>query len=123
MGQLRRRGNTWWIRYYRNGRCHEESSGTTRKQPAIDLLKLREGDIVRGIPVTPKVGRFRFEDAVTGILTDYQINGRRSADTVERRIRLHLAPWFGGRRMATLTPLHSRFRCGPPTDGRVERRD
>jgi hypothetical protein len=31
------------------------------------------------------------------------VNGRRSADELERRIRLHLLPYFGGRRLAAIT--------------------
>ena len=61
MGELRKRGPIWWIRYYRNGKRYEESSGSDKKGVATDLLKVREGDSARGVPVTPKVGRLRFE--------------------------------------------------------------
>ena len=64
MGQLRQRGNIWWIRYYRNGHRHEESSRSTRKGDAVDLLKIREGDIAKGIPVSAKIGQLRFDEAV-----------------------------------------------------------
>ena len=105
MGQIRQRsGWIYWVRYYRNGKRFEESSGSTKKKTAIDLLKQREGDIAKGVPVSPHVGRYRFEEAAAAILADYRINDQRSVDTIERRIRLHLAPWFGGRRMAALTP-------------------
>lgn len=30
MGQLRKRGDIWWIRYYRNGRRYEESARTEK---------------------------------------------------------------------------------------------
>ena len=102
MGEIRKRGQTWWIRYCRNGRRYEESSRSTRKGDAITLLRLREGDAAKGVPVTPRIGRLRFEEAAAGILSDYRTNGRRSLDTVERRIRLHLAPWFSGHRLSTL---------------------
>jgi integrase len=42
MGELRQRGNVWWIRYYRNGRRYEESSGSKKKGKAIELLRIRE---------------------------------------------------------------------------------
>ncbi|MBA2305196.1 MAG: site-specific integrase [Acidobacteria bacterium] len=103
MGELRQRGNVWWVRYYRNGTRYEESSGSSKKGAAIDLLKLREGDGARGVPVTPKIGRLRFEDAAEDVVNDYRINGRRSLAHVERRIRLHLNPVFGGRRMVAIT--------------------
>ena len=103
MGELRLRGGVWWIRYNRAGRRYEESAHTNRKGVAQDLLKVREGDGAKGVPVTPKIGRLRFEEAAADVLTDYRINGKRSLDDVERRITKHLAPFFGGRRLATLT--------------------
>lgn len=108
MGELRRRGNIWWIRYYRNGRRHEESSHSRKKTEAERLLRLREGDVARGVPITPKVGRLRFEEAADDLITDYRVNGRRSLADVERRIKLHLDPFFGSRRMASLTTSHVR---------------
>jgi len=103
MGELKRRGQIWWIRYYKNGRRHEESSGSTKEGEAKSLLRLREGDIERGVAVTPKVGRIRFDEAVTDVLNDYRTNRKRSLDDVERRIEKHLKPFFGNRRMASIT--------------------
>lgn len=103
MGQLRQRGKTWWIRYYREGRRYEESARTTRKDEAVRQLRLREGDIAKGARVTSEIGRLRFADAAADMLTDYRTNKKRSTDDVERRIRLHLAPWFGNRRMTTIS--------------------
>ena len=108
MGELRRRGNIWWLRYYRNGRRHEESSHSRKKGDAERLLRLREGDVARGVPITPQVGRLRFEEAAADLMTDYRVNGRRSAGHLERRLRLHLEPFFGGRRMAALGSSHVR---------------
>lgn len=103
MGELRKRGQTWWIRYYRNGKRHEESSGSTKETDAKSLLRVREGDIERGIAITPKVGRIRFEEAVKDVLNDYRTNRKRSLDDVERRIEKHLTPFFGNRRMTSIT--------------------
>jgi len=103
MGQLKRRGQTWWIRYYRNGRRFEESSGSKKESDAKSLLRLREGDIERGVAVTPKVGRIRFDEAVKDVINDYRTNRKRSLDDVERRIEKHLTPFFGNRRMTSIT--------------------
>ena len=108
MGQLRKRGQTWWIRYYRNGRRHEESSRSTKKQAAIDLLRIREGDVAKGVPISAKVGQLRFEQAAADLLNDYQANGRKATADVKRRIDLALEPWFGKRRMATISTLDMR---------------
>ena len=103
MGELKLRGRIWWIRYNRNGRRYEESSGSKKKTKAITLLQLREGDGAKGLPVTPAIGRFKFSDAVADVVTDYKVNGKRSLAEVERRNRLHLQPYFGSRRMASIT--------------------
>jgi integrase len=102
MGMLYKRGAVWWIKYYRNGRGMRESSHSSKEGDAKRLLRLREGDIERGLPIDPKLNRIRFEEAAEDLKTDYAVNGRRSADELERRIRLHLAPHFGGRRLATI---------------------
>ena len=103
MGQLRRRGTVWWIRYYRNGKRHEESSHSDKREVARDLLRRREGAIADGVPVTAKINRFRFEDAAKDLTTEYKVNHRLSLDELERRIEKQLAPFFGGRRMASIT--------------------
>jgi integrase len=102
MGMLYKRGAVWWIKYYRNGRGMRESSHSTKEGDARRLLKLREGDIEHGLPVDPKLNRIRFEEAAEDLKTEYALNGRRSADELERRIRLHLMPHFAGRRLAAI---------------------
>lgn len=104
MGQVKRRGNVWWIRYYRNGKRHEESAHTDKKSEAETLLKQREGAVANGVPITAAIGRVRFETAAADLVTDYRINGRRSLKNVQTTIiNGALLPWFGRRRMATIT--------------------
>lgn len=100
---LRRRGGIWWIRYYRDGWRYEGPSHSTRFDGAKQLLELREGASAQDLPVTPKVGRLRFDEAAADLVTEYKISGRRSLDELERRIRLHLKPPFGGRRVTAIT--------------------
>jgi len=104
MGQIRKRGAVYWIRYYRDGRRFEESAKTDKYDAARDLLKIREGDVAKGVPISPKIGRLRFEDAAADLLTDYEINGKRSHKNLKNTIvEGALEPWFRGRRMASLT--------------------
>lgn len=103
MGELRLRGKIWQIRYYRNGLRHEESAKTTKKGEAERLLRLREGDIAKGLPVSAAHARYTFDQAADALLTDYQVNGKRSHGDVQRRLTLHLTPWFGGRRLSSIT--------------------
>src|SRR5258708_30547877 len=109
MGMLYKRGAVWWIKYDRNGRGLRESSHSTKEGDARRLLKVREGDIEHGLPVDPKLNRIRFEEAAEDLKTEYAVNGRRSADELERRIRLHLIAHFGGRRLAITTPEINTF--------------
>jgi integrase len=104
MGELRKRGNVWWIRYYRNGQRQEESAHTSKREVARDLLRQREGDVAKGAPLSAKIGRLRFEEAAADLLTDYQVNGKRSHKNLKNTIiDGALEPWFRGRRMASLT--------------------
>ena len=93
----------WWVKYYRNGKSYRESSGSRKQSDAKHLLKLREGDIARGVPITPKVGRVKIDELAEDVMTDYRVNGRRSLIHLEIRFRRHLLPFFGGRRAAAIT--------------------
>ena len=103
MGELRQRGNVWWIRYYREGRRFEESARTKKYEKARSLLKQREGDIANGVPVTSAMGRLRFGDAAKDIEAEYTVNGRKSLRDLKCRIKLHLGPYFAGRRLSSIT--------------------
>jgi hypothetical protein len=89
---------TWWIQYYRNGRPCNESSRSEKKTDAERLLKLKEGDIIRGIAVSPKLQRVRFSELLDDFLTDYRINSKKSLSIVEMRLKKHVSPFFRDRR-------------------------
>jgi hypothetical protein len=78
-------------------------NGSCSRQKARDLLRDREGDISKGVPVSSVMGRYKFEDARTDIENEYAVNGRKSIEELKRRIKLHLEPVFRGRRMASIT--------------------
>lgn len=69
-----------------------KSTGTTKETVARRMLSARERDVEHGIPITPKMGRVTFEEGVKDLLNDYQVNGKKTLDWVQRRITLHLAP-------------------------------
>lgn len=95
--------HNWMIKYYRDGRGIVESARTVDKTEAKKLLRQREADVDRGLPLGPRVGKLRFQEAANDIQNEYRANGRRSFDELERRIRLHLQPVFGGRRLVAIT--------------------
>src|SRR5262245_4125073 len=100
---VRKTCETWTLRYYRNGRAIQEPTKFTSKTAAKNLLKLREGDIVKGVPISARGLRLTFDEAVAAVVTEYQMNRRRTTDCVQRRIDLHLRPFFGGRRMVEIS--------------------
>lgn len=92
-----------WIRYYRNGKRYEESTHTNDREMAKRILRIREGEVAHGFPVSPAIGRVKFEDAALDVELEYKQNGRRSIDDLRRRFTLHLTPYFGGRRLTSIT--------------------
>jgi integrase len=102
MGQIRKRGSIWWVRYYRDGRRYEQSANSEAYEDARDLLRRLEGAIADGVPVTPKIGQLRFKEAADDLVTNYRVNKRKSIGDVERHID-KLRGAFGGWRIANLT--------------------
>jgi hypothetical protein len=93
----------YWMKWYRNGSPFSESTHTESKTEAQRELNKRMGDVARGVPVTSKVGRVKFDELIENLCNEYQANGRRSLDVLRIRCNKHLLPFFGGRRAATIT--------------------
>ena len=66
-------------------------------------LKRRDRAAAARSILGPQLPRLTFRAAVRDVLDDYRMNRRRSLIDVERHVRLHLAPFFGRRRMAAIT--------------------
>ena len=94
----------WWIRYSVAGKLQCVSSESAKRADAVRLLKEREGDVAKGLPITADVGKITFEEAAEDLLTDYRVNKKRSLRTVTLRIKKHLTSFFGDRRLTTITP-------------------
>jgi integrase len=87
-----------------HGRRVRESTGTDNEKAAAKILAAKETDRDRGLPVAAGIGKIRWEDAVDLLRADYANNDQTSWVNQERRIRLHLAPVFGGHRLAEIPP-------------------
>jgi integrase len=103
MGSIYKRGSVLWIKYYRNGVPMRESSESDKETVARNLLRQREGDIVRGIAVTPRTNRVTFDELAKDVVNDYRVNAKRSVKDVERHFEMHLAPYFRGWRAVNIT--------------------
>jgi hypothetical protein len=99
MGCVYKRRNTYWVKYRRNGRAFYESSHSTKFETAKKLLAQREADGSRGIPVTPAIGRLKFDEAMDDLIAHHEMTKRRSLDKSRGRIDNHLRPAFRGRRV------------------------
>jgi hypothetical protein len=86
--------NHWWIKYYRNGCPIRETTESTKESEAIRILKLREGDVARGVPLTTSVGKIRFEEMIMDLISEYEVNGRKSLYVLKIRCNKHLLPFF-----------------------------
>lgn len=102
MGTIYRRGSKWWIKWHRSGRAFYESSGSETYEDARNLLRLREGDVARGVKITPAMTRVTIDELLADVVTDYTINNKRSLADLKRRIDLHLLPHFRGWRAAEI---------------------
>ena len=95
MGCLYRRGKTYWIKYYRNGKPHAESSKSDKLEVDRRLLKKREGKIGQGKLPDVYFDRVKFDELAEDFLTDYRINGNKSLVRAEISVA-HLKKEFEG---------------------------
>ncbi len=93
LGSLFKRGNTFWICYYRDGRRYRESADSDKETIAAKLLKRRLADAASGKPIGPEVEKTTLSD-LQGILLDhYRMNGKRSTRRVAQALD-HLLAHF-----------------------------
>lgn len=101
-GSIYRRGKTWWLAYYVNGRRVLESANTKVRAEAREQLKKKMGKIAEGRLVVG-ADKVTFEQMAEDFLTDYRVNGRQSIGNARRRVEKHLARIFAGRRAHEIT--------------------
>lgn len=94
----------YWVAYMSGGKRRYESTKSTVKKVAQDLLTSRLGDVGRGIIVTPKVGRITLAAGLKAVTNDLTMNGRKSVAETQQRIDRHLLKHFPAeRRMNTIS--------------------
>lgn len=99
-GSVYKKGRIFWFQYQGpNGKRIQESSRSTKKGIALRLLQRRIGNREIGAPVIPRVEQYTFDEAAQAKIDDSTNRGHSSADELARRIKLHLLPHFGGRRL------------------------
>ena len=109
-GSVYRQGRFWWIQYqHPDGTRRKESTKSERRPVALRMLRDRLSRGALNLPVIARAEQLTFDDAAQAIIDDFVANKKQSEDVVRRRIRLHLLPYFGGRR---LVEMLDEFRLG-----------
>jgi hypothetical protein len=102
MGMIYLRGDTWWVKYYRDGKPYRESAKTKKETEAKKFLQRREGQVVDGKFEGLKVEKVTFEDLKKDLLNDYELNARRSLDRTKLSLN-HLDDAFKGMKAIHIT--------------------
>jgi hypothetical protein len=105
MGTIYKRGQTYWLKYYRNGKPYYESSESSQITKAEKLLKKREGEIAEGKLPGIYFDRVKFDDLAENLLRDYRINQKKSLKRVNRGIE-HLKEYFEGFKATQINTPH-----------------
>jgi len=105
MGTIYKRGQTYWLKYYRNGKPYYESSKNSKETEAKKLLKRREGEISEGKLPGIYFDRVRFDELAEDLLRDYRINQKKSLVRVNRGIE-HLKEHFEGFKATQINTPH-----------------
>jgi len=91
---VRHETRVWWLDYSVRGKRHQESSHTTKKTTALDLLAERLGDRKAGKLVGPSPDRVTFAELRALVERQYELEGRRTRDRLGQ-LCAHLGAFFG----------------------------
>jgi integrase len=102
MGSIFKRGNIYWVKYYRAGKAYRESAHSAKESKAKRLLKLREGQVVENRFPGLRVEKIRYEELAQDFLNDYRVNGKKSIERAEMSLK-RLKTFFEGMRAIDIT--------------------
>jgi len=115
-GRKYRRGRVWWIEYWHRSRQHRESTRSGREVDADRLLKKRLKQIGRGRFVGPSEDRLLIDEILMGLETDYEVNQRRSRDTLAYRLAPLKAAFAGERAIDVTEERIERYKAARLTE-------
>jgi integrase len=109
MGMIYKRGKTYWIKYYRNGKPYRKSTKSRKEVDAKRLLKKREGEISQGKLPGIYFDRVTFDELAEDFLRDYKINNNKTVIRAEQYV-LNLKETFEGVKVTDInTPLIEKY--------------
>jgi integrase len=102
-GSIFTRGTSLWIKYYRDGQPMRESVAVAlgrspehvTEKDATALLNKRLGEVARGAQIVPRAEKVRIGEVLDDLVTEYEVNGRRSLRRTKISVA-HLRAHFGG---------------------------
>ncbi len=92
-----------WIKFFRNGKPHRESSKSDKVKTAEKLLGQRLAEARTGTFVPLKIKKTLIQELADDLIRNYRINGLRSIGDLEARWEKHLKPFFGELRAIEVT--------------------
>ena len=108
MGSIYKRGQTYWVQYYRNGKPYRESTRGNREADAKRLLKLREVELAKGKLPGVQFDKVQFNDLKDDYLRDYRVNQRKSLRKANECVR-HLEYFTSYKVPQINTPLIQKY--------------
>src|SRR5262249_38426909 len=102
LGRTFKRGSTWWIAFYHNGKEVRESSKSESEGVAVKLLKQRLAQSETGQFVTDEK-KVTFDNMVEWLKADYKLNDLRSLESGALVKVGHLREFFGFDRAISIT--------------------
>jgi len=104
-GRVYQRNDIWWIRYSMNGERKDESSGSSVKKEAENLLKVRLGAVATGtVAAVQREKSRRVKELLELVRTSYRSRNRRSLKDLESRLDSTIMPVVGHKRAAEFGP-------------------
>ncbi len=94
---------TWWLCYYSHGKPIRVSSGTTDRKKANKILQQKIAEVRTDTHVEPKKDNVKVDRLYELSLEHYKLKKRKSLPDFESRWRLHLQPFFGGRKASQVS--------------------
>lgn len=108
-GSIFKMGKYFYLAYYLpNGFQKTESSRSTLKTVAQEMLRDRLEKIRQGLYCETPPRKVTFQMLADDLLSDYRINRRRTIKDAESRIKNHLLPFFGHCLAAAITTEKAR---------------
>jgi integrase len=102
MARIYKRGNMYWIQYYRAGKYYRESSGSEKLSDAKKIAKSREAEMAQGKFVNLKIEKTLFDEIANDFVIDFKVNQKKSLERAEIMV-MHLTRFFEGYRAINIT--------------------